>query len=110
MNISKIAEDAIFSTVKGKQIKVTGRNFFHSIKAADVTVHGNAAIPVVNNFPVSLINSSIVHKNAKGVYHIKGKKTFLGGMEIKHLYVSVRFCKLFSQLIVVCCRPKPYLE
>lgn len=52
-------------------------------------MHGNAAIKKVNDILVSTVNSSILHKNSEGNYVIRGKKTFLGGLQTNRLSVSV---------------------
>lgn len=89
MNVTKIANDAIYSTVKGKPITITGKNTFQVLKSSEVFVRGNAAINTVNNVAVRKVNSSLVYKDSKGVYAIKGKKTFLHGLQTNHLYVSI---------------------
>lgn len=94
VNVTKIAYDAIYNSVKGKQIVVTGKNIFHFLQASDVRVRGNAEIPMVNNISVAKVNASIFPRNAQDKYYIRGKKNFYGGLQTKQFNVGVRFHRL----------------
>lgn len=95
VNVTKIANDAILRNEKEKSIVIRGKNIFQNLKAAEVRVHGNAAVSDVNKINIAKINSSIVRKKSKGDYIIKGKKTFFGGLETNHLYVSSYFALVY---------------
>lgn len=86
-NVTEISRDAVYI---GRQetVVVKGRNTFHSLKAGGVTVHGNAAIPVVNGVSVAKINSSVIPKSAKKEHVVKGRKSFCGGLQAKRFHVS----------------------